>query len=135
MASLFRQIMFSWSSLGPCRNPDCPFKGSCGPFLPQTSLDVANAVATAEALGHKCICSCFGVQHIIVAVARVLLSLRRLDLPSRRRPLLKVVLHPLSRPIRPPLLHFAAMNTRSQCQDDAPKSATSKKEQQQETAE
>ncbi|KAK7034255.1 hypothetical protein R3P38DRAFT_2617291 [Favolaschia claudopus] len=54
--------MVAWSSLGACRNPDCPFKGSCGTFFPECGLDALDAVASA--LGIKCICACFGVQHV-----------------------------------------------------------------------
>ncbi|KAK7013504.1 hypothetical protein R3P38DRAFT_3575997 [Favolaschia claudopus] len=126
--------MFSWSSLGPCRSPDCSMKGSCGTFYPVSRLDLLNAVDAAEALGLKCICSCFGIQHIIVAVDGHPVRPPTAE-PSASRPAAgsSTVPPPSSNTSAPPpFSSFSeAINSRAQRQQGAPESATSKKEQQQ----
>ncbi|KAJ7663755.1 hypothetical protein DFH06DRAFT_1393405 [Mycena polygramma] len=53
--------MVAWDKLSACRNTACPFGGSCGTFFPACGLD---GLGSACSLGLKCICTCYGVQHV-----------------------------------------------------------------------
>ena len=51
--------MVAWSDLSQCYNGACEMKGSCRHFYPVDSQMHAHV----DALGLKCICGCYGIQH------------------------------------------------------------------------
>ncbi|KAF6752540.1 hypothetical protein DFP72DRAFT_1070117 [Ephemerocybe angulata] len=51
----------TWKDLGKCNNPACAYGTTCSTYFPAGGPEVANAI------GEKCLCGCYGLQHEFTA--------------------------------------------------------------------